>query len=40
MQILDDAQALTIKNLPTKILINDTCLVAQLEEAIGWFSER
>lgn len=37
MLVLNDAQALVIENLLTKMLINDAYSVAQLEEAIGWF---
>ena len=37
MLVLNDAQALIVENLPTKMLINDTYSVSQLEEAIGWF---
>jgi len=37
MLILNDAQALVVENLLTKMLINDTYSVSQLEEAIGWF---
>lgn len=37
MLILNDSQALIVENLLTKMLINDTYSVRQLEEAIGWF---
>jgi len=37
MLILNDAQALVVENLLTKMLINDTYSVSQLEEAIVWF---
>lgn len=37
MLVLNDSQALIIENLLTKMLINDTYSVAQLEEAISWF---
>jgi hypothetical protein len=37
MLVLNDAQALIIESLLTKMLINDTYSVTQLEEAIGWF---
>jgi hypothetical protein len=37
MLVLNDAQALVVESLLTKMLINDTYSVAQLEEAIGWF---
>ena len=37
MLILNDAQALVVENLLTKMLINDTYSVSQLEEAISWF---
>ncbi len=39
MLILNDAQALIIESLLTKMLTNDTYSVAQLEEAIGWFQQ-
>lgn len=37
MLVLNDAQALVVENLLTKMMINDSYSVAQLEEAIGWF---
>lgn len=37
MLVLNEAQALIIENLLTKMLIRDAYSVAQLEEAIGWF---
>ncbi len=37
MLVLNDSQALIVESLLTKMLINDTYSVAQLEEAIGWF---
>jgi hypothetical protein len=37
MLVLNDAQAIVVKNLLTKMLVNDTYSVSQLEEAIGWF---
>ncbi|MEP0913046.1 hypothetical protein NDI45_19215 [Leptolyngbya sp. GB1-A1] len=37
MLMLNDAQAIVVKTLLTKMLINDTYSVSQLEEAIGWF---
>ncbi len=37
MLVLNDAQALIVENLLTKMLINDTYSVRQLEEAIAWF---
>lgn len=37
MLVLNDAQALVIENLLTKMLINDPYSVSQLEEALGWF---
>lgn len=37
MLVLNDAQAIVVETLLTKMLINDTYSVAQLEEAIGWF---
>ena len=39
MLILNDAQALVVENLLTKMLINDTYSVSQLEEAISWFQQ-
>lgn len=37
MLMLNDSQALIVENLLTKMLINDTYSVSQLEEAISWF---
>ena len=37
MLVLNDAQAIVVESLLTKMLINDTYSVSQLEEAIGWF---
>ncbi|MEP0909759.1 hypothetical protein NDI45_02365 [Leptolyngbya sp. GB1-A1] len=37
MLVLNDAQAIIVKTLLTKMLINDTYSVSQLEEAIRWF---
>ena len=37
MLILNDAQALIIESLLTKMLVQDPYSVDQLEEAIGWF---
>jgi uncharacterized small protein (DUF1192 family) len=37
MIVLNDAQALIIESLLTKMLVNETYSVAQLEEAIAWF---
>lgn len=37
MLVLNDAQALTVENLLTKMLVKDAYSVSQLEEAIGWF---
>ncbi len=37
MLVLNDSQALIVENLLTKMLINDTYSVSQLEEAISWF---
>ncbi|WP_088893517.1 hypothetical protein [Leptolyngbya ohadii] len=37
MLVLNDAQAMIVQNLLTKMLINDTYSVSQLEEAISWF---
>ena len=34
---LDNAQALIVESLLTKMLINNTYWVSQLKEAIGWF---
>jgi hypothetical protein len=39
MLVLNDAQALIVQTLLTKMLINDTYSVAQLEEAIAWFQQ-
>ncbi len=40
MLILNDSQALIVENLLTKMLINDTYSVSQLEEAISWFQRQ
>ncbi|GAB4366992.1 MAG: hypothetical protein Kow00121_04890 [Elainellaceae cyanobacterium] len=40
MIVLNDAQALIIESLLTKMLINDAYSVSQLEEAIGWFQQQ
>jgi hypothetical protein len=37
MIILNDSQALIVESLLTKMLINDTYVVSQLEEALSWF---
>ncbi|MBD1852100.1 hypothetical protein [Leptolyngbya sp. FACHB-711] len=37
MLVLNDAQAIIVKTLLTKMLINDTYSVSQLEEAMSWF---
>lgn len=37
MLILNDAQALIVESLLTKMLINDAYSVHQLEEALTWF---
>jgi uncharacterized small protein (DUF1192 family) len=37
MLILNDAQALIVESLLTKMLVQDPYSVDQLEEAIGWF---
>lgn len=39
MLVLNDAQALILQTLLTKMLVNDTYSVAQLEEALTWFQE-
>jgi hypothetical protein len=39
MLVLNDAQAIVVESLLTKMLINDTYSVSQLEEAIGWFQQ-
>ncbi|MBD1996131.1 hypothetical protein H6G00_05800 [Leptolyngbya sp. FACHB-541] len=39
MLVLNDAQALIVQTLLTKMLVNDTYSVAQLEEAIAWFQQ-
>lgn len=40
MLVLNDAQALIVQTLLTKMLVNDTYSVAQLEEAIDWFGQQ
>jgi hypothetical protein len=37
MLMLNDAQALIVRSLLTKMLINDSYSVSQLEEALTWF---
>jgi hypothetical protein len=37
MLVLNDSQALIVESLLTKMLVNDTYSVSQLEEAIAWF---
>jgi hypothetical protein len=37
MLMLNDAQAMIVRLLLTKMLINDTYSVNQLEEALTWF---
>lgn len=37
MLILNDAQALVVESLLTKMLINEPYSVSELEEAISWF---
>ncbi|MEP0910056.1 hypothetical protein NDI45_03860 [Leptolyngbya sp. GB1-A1] len=37
MLMLNDAQAMIVRCLLTKMLINDTYSVSQLEEALTWF---
>jgi hypothetical protein len=37
MLVLNDAQALIVESLLTKMLINDAYSVTQLEEALSWF---
>lgn len=37
MLVLNDAQAIVVESLLTKMLVNDAYSVAELEEAIGWF---
>lgn len=39
MLVLNDAQALIVQTLLTKMLVNDTYSVAQLEEAIAWLQQ-
>jgi hypothetical protein len=39
MLMLNDAQALIVESLLTKMLIHDAYSVAQLEEAITWFQQ-
>lgn len=37
MLVLNDAQALVVENLLTKMLVRDPYSVSELEEAITWF---
>lgn len=37
MLVLNEAQALVVESLLTKMLINETYSVSELEEAISWF---
>ncbi len=37
MLVLNDSQAMIVESLLTKMLINDTYSVHQLEEALSWF---
>jgi hypothetical protein len=37
MLVLNDAQALIVESLLTKMLVRESYSVSQLEEAIGWF---
>lgn len=37
MLVLNDSQAFIVESLLTKMLINDSYSVSQLEEAISWF---
>lgn len=39
MLILNDAQALIVQDLLTKMLVNEPYSVTQLEEAIAWFQQ-
>ncbi|MGG6295457.1 hypothetical protein ACQ4M4_13780 [Leptolyngbya sp. AN02str] len=39
MLVLNDAQALIVQTLLTKMLVNDAYSVAQLEEALMWFQQ-
>lgn len=39
MLMLNDAQAMIVRSLLTKMLINDTYSVSQLEEALTWFEQ-
>jgi len=39
MLVLNDSQALLVQDLLTKMLVNETYSVAQLEEAITWFQQ-
>lgn len=39
MLVLNDTQALIVQTLLTKMFVNDTYSVAQLEEAIAWFQQ-
>lgn len=36
MLVLNDAQALVVESLLTKMLVNDSYSVAELEEALTW----
>jgi hypothetical protein len=35
--VLNDSQAMIVESLLTKMLINDTYSINQLEEALAWF---
>jgi hypothetical protein len=39
MLVLNDAQAIVVESLLTKMLINDAYSVSELEEAISWFQQ-
>lgn len=39
MLVLNDTQALIVQTLLTKMFVNDSYSVAQLEEAIAWFQQ-
>lgn len=40
MLVLNEAQALVVESLLTKMLINETYSVSELEEAINWFQQQ
>ena len=40
MLVLNEAQALVVESLLTKMLINETYSVSELEEALAWFQRQ